>query len=222
MPRKLLRRLLPAPHRVRSEKSLRVFGRLLANRQLWALNRRSVTRAASIGVFIAFLPFPGQMMLAGAAAIWMQFNLPVALIMVWVSNPITLPVIIYGAYRMGTWLLNTPPRELEFEMSFAWIASQLGDIWAPLMIGCLIAGFVAAAVTHTVVSVFWRIHVRRNWRARRRRASVAGSLRAAGQPVPSGASTVHPTASAGPSPAGHPPGSIRGPHAPQGPGRESP
>lgn len=194
MPRKWLRRWLPSPHRVRSDRTLRVFGQLLANRQLWALNRRSVARATGIGLFLAFVPFPSQMILAAGAAIWLGFNLPVALVMVWITNPLTFPFIFYFAYRLGAWLLSTPARALEFEMSFSWLAGQVADIWAPLLLGCCILGVVSGTLGHTLISVGWRIYVLRNWRRRRRKSAKAAARgwRANRQRVPASDPTARP------------------------------
>jgi len=163
---------------------LRVFGALLANRQLWALNRRSVARATGVGLFLAFVPLPSQMILAAGAAIWLGFNLPVALVMVWITNPLTFPLIYYFAYRLGAWLLDTPTRELEFEMSFSWLANQVGDIWAPLLLGCFILGVVSGTLGNTLVSVVWRVYVLRNWRRRRRKGETAVIPQAAHRPIP--------------------------------------
>ena len=91
MPRKFLRRFLPAAHQIRREGTLKVFGALLHNPNLWHLNRNSVAGAVSVGLFIAFVPAPGQMVLAAAAAIAVGRNLPIAVLMVWVSNPLTMP-----------------------------------------------------------------------------------------------------------------------------------
>ena len=194
MPRKWLRRWLPSPHRVRSDRTLRVFGQLLANRQLWALNRRSVARATGIGLFLAFVPFPSQMILAAGAAIWLGFNLPVALVMVWITNPLTFPFIFYFAYRLGAWLLSTPARARECEMSFSWLAGQVADIWAPLLLGCCILGVVSGTLGHTLISVGWRIYVLRNWRRRRRKSAKAAARgrRATRLQVPVSAPTARP------------------------------
>ena len=168
MPRKLLRRLLPAPHHVRADRSLRHFGGMLANRGLWQLNRRSVARAGAVGLFVAFLPIPGQTLIAAAAAIWLGINLPVAVVMVWVTNPLTFPFFAYAAYRIGTWLLDTPHRELRFEMSSQWLMSVAG-IWEPLAVGCLVLGILASGLGYLLIRLAWRLHVVWAWHGRRER-----------------------------------------------------
>ncbi|MGB1541119.1 MAG: DUF2062 domain-containing protein, partial [Cycloclasticus sp.] len=79
-------------------KCLKVFGPLIHNQNVWHLNRRSFAGAISVGLFIAFIPLPAQMLIAAAAAIALHVNLPVAVATVWVSNPITMPPLFYAAY----------------------------------------------------------------------------------------------------------------------------
>lgn len=169
MPRTHLRNLLARLRDVRSERSLRLFGRLLHNANLWHLNRYSVSWAVSVGLFVAFVPVPFQMVLAAAAAILIGCNLPIAVVMVWFSNPITMPPLFFAAYKLGSWLLDMTPRRVQFEMSFEWLMTRLDDIWQPLLLGCFIMGFAAALAGHAAVRIIWRIHVRQSWHARRRR-----------------------------------------------------
>lgn len=44
-------------------------------------------RGLAVGAFYAFVPFPWQMLLAAITALWLRFNLPVAVAMVWITNP---------------------------------------------------------------------------------------------------------------------------------------
>ena len=169
MPKRFLRRFVPEAHALRGYKNLRPFGRFLENRNLWYLNRNTVAGGTSIGLFMAFVPLPIQMLLAATACVLFGCNLPVAIIMVWVSNPITLAPLFFAAYKVGAWLLNVPPKPVEFEMSFNWLWTKLGDIWEPFLLGCLILGLLSAFVGNVLVRLLWRLHVVRNWRERRRR-----------------------------------------------------
>ena len=94
MARKVLQKYLPHFHRVREHQTLRLFGSAALKDNLWHLNRRSVARAFAIGVFCAFLPIPGQMVAAAALAIVFASNLPLAVLLVWITNPVTIPPIL--------------------------------------------------------------------------------------------------------------------------------
>jgi uncharacterized protein (DUF2062 family) len=118
---------------------------------------------------MAFVPLPIQMLLAATACVLFGYNLPVAIIMVWVSNPVTLAPLFFAAYKVGAWLLNVAPKPVEFEISFNWLWTKLGAIWEPFLLGCLVLGLLSALVGNVVVRLLWRLHVVRNWRERRRR-----------------------------------------------------
>lgn len=169
MPRRFLRQVLPSPRAVREAKSLRRLGRWLHNPDLWHLNRHSVARAVAVGVGVAFVPLPGQMAIVAALAVVLGCNLPVALIVVWVSNPFTAAPLYFAAYKVGAWLLDAPVRPIEFSVSLEWLLGRLGDIWQPLALGCLLLGSLAAGLGYWLVLALWRAHVLQSWRSRARR-----------------------------------------------------
>src|SRR4051812_48639281 len=106
MPRKLLKRYLPDPAKLKARKELRALGRLLEDPYLLHLNRRSVAAGLAAGLFVAFIPTLGQMLLAAALAILVRGNLVIAVIAVWITNPLTAPPILYVSYRLGAWMLG--------------------------------------------------------------------------------------------------------------------
>lgn len=170
MPRKALKRILARFRPPEGDHRLRkLFGELLHNPDLWHLNRYSVAWGVSVGLFIAFVPVPFQMPLAAAAAIVIGCNLPISLSLVWVSNPITIPPLFYAAYKTGAWILGQAPHNVEFELSREWLLNELGAIWEPFLLGCLVLGIAFAIIGHIAVRIIWRIHVMSSWRERRRR-----------------------------------------------------
>lgn len=169
MPRKFIRRIMPDYHLIRNHKRLQVFGALLHDPNLWHLNRRSVAGAFAVGLFMAFVPVPFQMLLAGAAAIMVRVNLPLAISLVWITNPLTMPPIFYGTYKLGAWLMGITPQHFRFELSFNWLASELGAAWQPFLLGCFVTATVAAALGYAVIRLAWRWHIVKAYQERRRR-----------------------------------------------------
>ncbi len=166
----LLRRLSPFTRNIRGDHKLsRLFGRLLHDPNLWHLNRYSVAWGVSVGLFMAFVPVPFQMLLAVAAAVIISANIPVAVVTVWVSNPITVGPLFFAAYKFGAWLLSEAPQKIKFEMSVDWLITRLVEVWQPFLLGCFVLGLVSAAVGHAAVRIIWRIHVVQSWQLRRRR-----------------------------------------------------
>lgn len=164
------RRLLPFARSIRGDRKLtRIFGRFLHDPNLWHLNRHSVAWGVTVGLFMAFVPVPFQMVLAVAAGIPIGANLPVAVVFVWISNPVTMAPMFYASYRFGAWMLGMVPRPMQFEMSIDWLLTRLGDIWEPFLLGCFVLGLLTAIIGHVVVRAIWRIHVVQSWRLRRER-----------------------------------------------------
>ncbi|QBQ53340.1 DUF2062 domain-containing protein [Nitrosococcus wardiae] len=173
MPRRFLRRYLPPPHRLKEHKQLQYLGEWLSVPNLWHLNRRSVAGAVSIGLFIAFLPLPGQMLVAAIAAVWARVNLPVSVLMVWVTNPLTMGPIFFFAYKVGTWLLGISVQEVTFELTWQWLQTRLVAIWEPFLLGCLVVGLVVGLTGGLLTLGLWRMEVGRRWKERKRRKIIA-------------------------------------------------
>ena len=169
MPRKLIKRFLPNHQEIRDHKHLRFFGTLLHDPNLWHLNRRSVRGAITIGLFLAFIPFPSQMLLAAAVAIIIRVNLPISVCLVWISNPFTIPPMYYFAYKIGAWILQVPAYQFHFELSLEWLMSEVGAIWAPLLTGCLVLATLSAAAGNIAIRLLWRMHVWQYIKKRRER-----------------------------------------------------
>ncbi|MEW8398672.1 MAG: DUF2062 domain-containing protein, partial [Candidatus Thiodiazotropha sp.] len=64
MPKRLIKSLLPHHEEVRNHKHLKLFGSLMHDPNLWHLNRHSVSGAFAVGIFMAFIPLPLQMVFA--------------------------------------------------------------------------------------------------------------------------------------------------------------
>ena len=174
MMKEFLQRYLPTTQQLRTHKSLHVLGSLLHDPRLWHFNRRSTIRGLAIGMFYAFVPFPWQTLLAAITAIWLRFNLPVALAMVWISNPITMTPIAFVNYHFGAWLMGRTPVEWAFEPSLDWLLEKASDFGLPLLVGSMAMAVVAGILTFFVAHLIWRWHIIA--KLRRRRRVVASSM----------------------------------------------
>jgi uncharacterized protein len=77
------------------------------NRELWHPCRESVATGLGIGLFVAMLPIPGQMILAALGAMKMRANVAIAIASCWVTNPISqLPIMLFQE-RFGDFLRDS-------------------------------------------------------------------------------------------------------------------
>nr|WP_186338979.1 DUF2062 domain-containing protein [Mariprofundus sp. NF] len=157
---------MPDHKKIREHKHLRCFGTLLHNPALWHMNRHSVAKAFAVGLFFAWVPVPFQMVLAAGGAILFHANLPLSIVLVWLTNPLTMPPMFYGAYKLGAWLLGEELQHFEMELSFAWLQHEMSLIWAPFLIGCLVLGIVSALLGFFGIQIAWRRMVVKRWRKR--------------------------------------------------------
>nr|WP_086940368.1 DUF2062 domain-containing protein [Thaumasiovibrio occultus] len=166
MPKNFIKRIIPSHERIKKQKALNVFGSLLHNPNLWGLNRRSASGAFAVGLFMAFMPLPSQMIMAAGLAMLFRVNLPLSITLVWVSNPVTMPIMFFLAYKLGAWILQTPPVDFYFELSWSYLAAQASVIGPPFLLGCLLCGALSALIGYFSIQALWRYSVVRSWNKR--------------------------------------------------------
>ncbi len=167
MPKNFIKRFMPDHQMVRNHRHLRFLGKLLHDPNLFHLNRRSASGAFGVGVFVAFVPVPFQMVLAAAFAVLFRVNLPISVALVWLTNPVTMPPIFYFVYKVGTWMLGTPARELQFQATPEWLMQEIGAIWQPFLLGSFVVGTLCAVASYFAVRGLWRLRIVRHWQRKK-------------------------------------------------------
>ncbi len=168
MPRKLLKRIMPDHKTMCEHPHLKKFGERLTDPKIWHLNRRSVSGAVALGLFIGFMPILGQMFVAAILAIVLRVNLPISVMSVWVSNPLTVAPLYFAAYKVGAWVLQIPVEHHTFILSWQWLTHEFLVIWQPFLLGTLICAICASLLGILFVRVVWRMMVVRSWLQRKR------------------------------------------------------
>lgn len=163
----LIRKYTPKPGKLREQKSLSVLGEHVYSPSLWHVTRRSIAGAIAVGLFCAWMPIPGQMLIAAAIAIIFTVNLPVAIATVWFSNPVTMPLMFYGAYWLGAKILGVTLQNIEFELSWQWLSTTLHQIWQPLLLGCFIMAVIHSVIGYFAVKAIWRYNTVRKLQKKR-------------------------------------------------------
>ena len=96
--RKFFKKYTPNREMVKEYKFLNFLGNSLFHGDLWRFNRLSFCRATVIGVFWGWMPMFFQMIPAAYCAVLFRANLPLSVAGVWISNPITMPAMMYIGY----------------------------------------------------------------------------------------------------------------------------
>jgi uncharacterized protein (DUF2062 family) len=164
-----LQKYLPTREHLRDTASLKFLGELIYEPNLWHFNRHSVSYATLIGLFCCFLPIPFQMVPCVILVLWVRCNIPLAVGIVWISNPLTMAPMMYFAYRVGAWMMNEPEVVKSFPDAINLLFTQFAVIWQPLILGCLVTGLTFGSLGFALVRLYWRWKVSRNWSMRKLR-----------------------------------------------------
>ncbi|MHC3823944.1 DUF2062 domain-containing protein [Pseudomonas sp. G3-19] len=141
---------------------------MLHDPNLWHLNRHSVARAMAVGLFAAFLPIPAQMLVAAALAITVRGNMPIAVSLVWLTNPITMPAVFF-LYLSGRSLVDECARPtLPDSLTWEWISGELSTMWQPFLLGSVVCGLILGILAYFTVMLYWRWWVARQWARRKK------------------------------------------------------
>ena len=175
-------------------------------RRLWLIVKRLVRRilglndsphaiaiGASAGVFIAFMPLYGfQMVLGAGLAAVVRGNKIAGALPAWLTNPVTIPPVLYAQYLLGTLFVGGAeraevwPKIKEVGRAAGNLSvtdwkntsrevmlhiKDLGwDVLWPTLIGCFISSVILGIVTYPLMvrAVIWFRFKREAMRERRR------------------------------------------------------
>lgn len=180
MPRKQLKKWLPKPEDLLKNRSVQMFAPHLADARLWHFNRDCLTKAVYIGVMCAFFPLPGQMLLALIACLIVRANVPMALGLTWITNPLTTIPIFYASYWVGAQILGEPMISLRLVghmlSAFSLWLFASGDnpfvtfrdafSWSAFCLGLLVLAVICSLICGMTFKLFWRYKIISMWRQR--------------------------------------------------------
>jgi uncharacterized protein (DUF2062 family) len=156
MPKKILKRYLPDSKKIKEIKALQFLGDKLHSPYLWHLNRHSVARAFAIGFWAMYTPpLPWQQVIAAVLAIYFNANLPIAVALVWITNPLTWLPMYYVAYKVGTLVLGMDSFDFD-QFSELFSIEKALELGAPFLLGCFILMNVGAVVGYFGTQLLWR------------------------------------------------------------------
>jgi len=118
------------------------------------INRKSISRGVLIGLFWGFIPMPFQMLGVLAVTPILRFNVPIAIAMVWLSNPFTMPFMYYMEYLTGNFILGKDGVE-SIELTMRWFSNHWDDIVVPLYVGASFYSIVVSSIVYMIVNYLW-------------------------------------------------------------------
>ncbi len=169
-----LTRHIPTRETIGENWFLRPFAAHLSRPSLWRLTRRSVPRGVALGLFVAvIIPFM-HTIIAAILAIPTRANVAVAAIFTLAVNPLTIPPMYYGAYRIGSWELHhdstlvNPLAAERFSGELSRLLFWVHHASGPIALGILTIAAVVATIGYLSASLVWALWCRRRWRQRRK------------------------------------------------------
>jgi uncharacterized protein (DUF2062 family) len=184
VPKKLFRRFMPDPHRIRKHRLLTWLGPWLHHPRLWHVSREGIARGAAIGGFFGLLVPIGQIPLSAVAAIALRANLPMAVATTFITNPFTFAPIYYFAYTLGLMLTGADSTATVVPASLAphiqegagWLRSWVEHIVGlgkPLFVGLFVLACGFSLVSYFSINILWRLLTVRAWQGRFTRRAAA-------------------------------------------------
>lgn len=146
---------IPDHETIKNHKYLRWVKRYLENPNLWHCTRQSISRGMFSGLFWTLMPMPFQMVAAVITCLLLRANIILAIVLCWISNPITMGPMMYGTYRLGLWLLGKSADNFPKTLSFTHILDSISAIWQPLLLGSVVAGLVLGIFGYLISFVLW-------------------------------------------------------------------
>ncbi|MGZ8973378.1 DUF2062 domain-containing protein [Methylomagnum sp.] len=147
---------MPDPKKIKEIKALEFLGDKLHAPNLWHLNRRSVSRAFAIGLWAMYTPpLPWQQVIAAIGAIYFSANLPIAVALVWITNPLTWLPMYYFAYEVGAYAMGSQTFSFD-QFSGLFSIEKAMELGTPLLVGCFILMNLGAVIGYFGIQYLWR------------------------------------------------------------------
>ena len=166
------RRHVPTQERIEANRYLRPVAHRILAPALWRFTRRSVPRGVALGLFTGILfPF-AHMLLAALGALPLKANVPVAVGITLLNNPVTMAPLFFGAYEIGHWVLRVDrtvpgaPIARNVTANAGWLHWLVASGGPSTIVGLVILAVALSALGYLAASLVWRIRIARKWRAR--------------------------------------------------------
>ncbi|MFB6349072.1 DUF2062 domain-containing protein [Moraxella sp. ZJ142] len=179
MPKNKIKAWLPTPEKLRENRLVAMFAPFLTDPRLWQMNRGSLNRAVYVGVLAAFFPLPGQMPLAIIGSLIFRANIPMAVALTWITNPLTAIPVFWLAYSLGAALLGEPILGIRAigmiltDLTLWMTADGANPLdhhkifsWQAMVLGLVLSAIITSVVLGMAFRLFWHYRTIKDWQAR--------------------------------------------------------
>lgn len=180
--KRMIRRAVPDRDTLAAHPWLRPVAQRLLHPRLWHMQHEAVARGVAIGLFWAFAIPVGQILLAAFHCIWWRANVPIAVGMTLITNPLTTGFWLWLAFEMGSKAMgrdgHAPPIG---DMGIVQWVLALGQ---PALLGLGLLAGGSAVLGYIAVKLGWRLRVhllRRRGMAQRRHRRLRQPIRSAAE-----------------------------------------
>ncbi len=154
-------RFFKHPRKLKTSPVMRWFARHFLDKRVWRPTQHTFSGGMAVGTFITLQLLPIQMPSAAILAAIFRVNIPIAIAMCWVSNPVTMAVLVPLEYQVGKWALAfmTEVPSTPFPTKFP---EHIADMWlalrehAPVMLfGGVVLGAILVPVSYVLTWAVW-------------------------------------------------------------------
>lgn len=178
--RNWLKKYLPNKKTIINHSSMNALNNYFRHPKIWSLTCSSASRGMAVGLFVAFIPLPLQMIIAALLAILIRANLPIAVVMTWITNPFTFVPINYFIYWVGKKVLGASVTDISVT-AFTWRFESWSLFWSSLItqasqlgkayfVGLPIVSIGMAALGYLIVRIAWyfSVSLSKYWQRKKR------------------------------------------------------
>jgi hypothetical protein len=115
--------------------------------------KKMILRGIIIGFIIGVIPMPMQLATVLLITPFFKFNVPIAMFMCLLSNPLTMPIMYYIEYKTGALILSM--EMLNVEMTIEWFKNNFQNIIIPLYIGTLFFQITITPILYFITKKIW-------------------------------------------------------------------
>lgn len=153
--RKLLIKCTIREKHLRGTLAHRIFGDYIFSKHFWIPHKFPVAKGVAIGLFFGLLPIFGlQIISAITIALFLRANITAAILLTWVTNPITFPIVLWLEKQFGDLIISSSIwkcSHIHINMN-SYYFTKYGE---PLLVGSIMSGIIISISGFFLTVLLW-------------------------------------------------------------------